>query len=378
MTKPNSPLGQAFAAWVDTLQNFYDPAALAVVKAVAARSPTPATVEVCYQLLGGWGGTGMTLPTPNPTFSFPADHGEHWSDAMEWRYLTQSLTLKGGGRVSVVTNLFRKAIATPKTAPTLKDVERQIYSTSVAFTLELPDQAPAHWWLPTTTFSALEGGVEIGDDPFRMVVGKVSLVGSGQNVFPITFRIEDDGDPLTGRPSFALDIQAAATNPFFLQGDKGYVGLNPNNPPGVAWYYYSWPQQATTGTVTIAGKPYEVESGVTWMDHQWGGYPAPLSAAPPKWTGWCWFEFQFDGDRSLTLACPHQAVTGGKLPLFNVGFGTYVEKGQSWLIPALLEVGAYAVSADTGVAYPSDWTIEAGQLGGPVLLAVKPKTVVQD
>lgn len=114
------------------------------------------------------------------------------------------------------------------------------------------------------------------------------------------------------------------------------------------------------------------------MDHQWGGYTAPKTATLPAWSGWCWFEFQFDGNRSLTLAAPHQAIADGKLPFFNPGFGVYVDNGVSTLIPAVLEVWAYTPSAATGAAYPSAWTIEAGTLDGPALLVVVPKTVLAD
>ena len=379
MSIDNSVLGQTFAAWLDTVSNFYDPELLALLETTAARSPSPATVEVAYQLLSGWTGTGMALPPPitEPSFSFPADHGEHWDMPIEWRYLTLSLDLEGGGRVSAICNLFRKAIATAATAPDLQPVERQIYSTSIAVTLELPGQAPVHYALPTTTFSALEGGVEIGNDPFRMIVGRVSLTGTS-DVFPIAFRIEDDGDPSVDRPPIVIDVTAQATNPLFLQGLNGYIGAKAGEPQSVAWYYYSWPQQATAGEVSIGEATYKVASGVTWMDHQWGGSPAPTASTPPAWTGWCWFEFQFDGDRSLTLACPHTAIKGDRLPFFSGGFGTYVENGQSWLIPALLEVGGYTPSPETDAAYPCDWNIQAGTVGGPVLLAVKAKPVVAD
>ena len=373
MPTSNSPLGQAFSGWLDTVANFYDADILATIKAAAAASPSPATVEIGLQLLGSWGGTGLSVPTASPTFSFPADHGEHWDMPIEWRYLTLSLNLAGGGRVSGICNIFRKAIATAATAPSLKPLDRQIYSTSIAVTLELPGEAPVHYNLPVQTFSSLEDAITVTNDPFSMMMGQqVSLTGTS-DVFPIAFSISDAGDDT--RPSLSIAIEAQATNRFFLQGDKGYIGA-PN--AGVSWYYYSWPQQATTGTVIIGGTAYAVESGLTWMDHQWGGSTAPTTAAPPAWTGWCWFEFQFEGNRSLTLAAPHQAVAGGQLPLFNPGFGVYVDNGVSTLIPAVLEVWAYTASADTGVNYPSAWTIEAGSLDGPVLLVVTPKTVLAD
>ena len=373
MSTTNSKLGQTFSAWLDTIANFYDAGMLATIKAAAAASPSPATVEIGVQLLNAWSGTGLTVPAANPTFSFPADHGEHWDMPIEWRYLTLSLNLAGGGRVSAICNIFRKAIATAATAPSLAPLERQIYSTSIAVTVELPGKDPVHYNLPVQTFSSLEDAIEVGNDPFKMVMGQqVSLTGTS-DVFPIAFKITDAGDAT--RPALTIDVAAKATNPLFLQGDKGYIGA-PG--AGVSWYYYSWPQQATTGSVTIAGTTYTVESGLTWMDHQWGGTTAPATAAPPTWTGWCWFEFQFDGNRSLTLAAPHQAVADGTLPFFNPGFGVYVDNGVSTLIPAVLEVWAYTPSAATGVAYPSAWTIEAGRLEGPVLLAVMPKTVLAD
>ncbi|MBO9709037.1 MAG: hypothetical protein J7521_12575 [Caulobacter sp.] len=373
MTTENSKLGRVFSAWLDTVTNFYDADILATIKAAAAASPSPKTVEVGIQLLNAWCGVGLNVPTANPTFSFPADHGEHWDMPIEWRYLTLSLNLAGGGRVSAICNIFRKAISTAALSPDLTPLERQIYSTSLAVTVELPGRDPAHYNLPVRTFSSLEDAIEVANDPFRMVMGdQVSLTGTS-DVFPIAFTIRDGGDDT--RPAIAIDIEAQASNPFFLQGDKGYIGA-PG--AGVSWYYYSWPQQQTTGTVTIAGQAYAVESGLTWMDHQWGGTTAPATATPPAWTGWCWFEFQFEGNRSLTLAAPHQAVPDGKLPLFNPGFGVYVDNGVYSLIPAVLEVWAYTPSAATGVGYPSAWTIEAGSLDGPVLLVVTPKTVLAD
>ncbi len=270
MTTTNSKLGQAFSAWLDTIANFYDADIMATIKAAAAASPSPATVEIAVQLLNTWSGTGLTLPTANPTFSFPADHGEHWDMPIEWRYLTLSLNLKGGGRVSAICNIFRKAIATTATAPGLTPLERQMHSTSIAVTLELPGQSPVHYNLPVQTFSSLEDAIEVANDPFKMVMGQqVSLTGTS-DVFPIAFTITDAGD--ASRPAITIDVAAQATNPFFLQGDKGYIGA-PDG--GVFWYYYSWPQQATTGSVTVAGTTYTVESGLTWMDHQWGGYTAP-------------------------------------------------------------------------------------------------------
>jgi hypothetical protein len=111
------------------------------------------------------------------------------------------------------------------------------------------------------------------------------------------------------------------------------------------------------------------------MDHQWGGARPPQTPVKPGWSGWCWFEFQMDGDRSLTLVCPHGPIEGGKLPLINPGAGKYIDRGSATSVLAALEVGHYTNSTETDAGYPSDWTIEVGSKDGPLFLVVKPKTV---
>ncbi|WP_158807104.1 lipocalin-like domain-containing protein [Beijerinckia sp. L45] len=376
-----SDLGTTFAAYLATIENFYTPDILALMRTVATTSPTPAAVEACYQLLSNWTGSGMNLPLPIPPatgLSFPKDHGEHWDTPIEWRYLACSLSLKGGGHIHAITNIFRKAIATVASASALRDVERQIYSTSRAVTIDLPGKAPVHYSLPVETRSALQGGMEVAGDPLKLVVGDTSLIATTSDVFPIRFHFEAAGDTAVGRPAITFDIEAEAANPLFLQGLDGYIGAPAGQPQAVSWYYYSWPQQPTTGTVIIDGTVHTAASGLTWMDHQWGGYPAPTAATPPGWSGWCWFEFQFDGNRSLTLACSHAGLKGHELPLINPGFGTFVDNGKASLVPAALEVLAYSKSTETDAHYPSDWLIEVGSAQGPLLLVVKPRTVLKN
>jgi predicted secreted hydrolase len=372
-----------FSSFLATVKNYYDPACLELMVRAAASSPSPTTVESAYQLLGSWTGTGLKIPTPIPpseALSFPADHGEHWDTPIEWRFYTLSLDLAAGGRVSVIANFFRKAIATAASAPGVRDLDRQIYSTSIATTIEMLDTEPIHYCLPVATLAPVEGGVEVGNEPFRMVVGKNSIVGGG-DVFPLHIHVEDSGDPTVGRPSIRIDVECADANPLFLQGENGYVGpqVKVGEVSSVGWYYYSWPQLPTTGMVTIGGTEHGVAAGRTWMDHQWGGSPPPATPKAPAWTGWCWFEFQFAGDRSLTVACPHQGITNGTLPPALPGFGTYVEKGVSTLVMALLDVSDYTKSPDTDARYPSSWLIEVKTPDdNSVALAVSPRTVLNE
>ena len=373
-----SKIGQVFLSQVNTITTFPDRALYNLIKQTAASNPSPQQVEVALALLGGYAGSPpQFVPTPIPpaaALSFPADHGEHFDMQIEWRYITLSLPLSNGGLASVIANFFRKSIATATTAPTLAPIDRQVYSTSIAVTIEMPGKPGVHYALPTTTFAPIDGTVAVTNNPFSMRIGSNSLTGTS-SVFPLHVHIEDAGD--STRPPIVIDVDCANTNPLFLQGQNGYVGpdTKPGEVPSVGWRYYSWPQQKTTGTVSIAGTNYGVSGGLAWMDHQFGGSPVVTSGPVGSWSGWCWFEFQFSGNRSLTLAAPHGPVPSGVLPADNSGFGTYIENGVSSLVACDLKVPSYVASPSTTARYPSAWSIDVRGTG--ILLNVVPRTTVE-
>lgn len=363
-----SHVGNIFAAYLDTVTTFPDATVFDLLKKTAASpSVTPAQIEVAWQMLGSYMGM-PDVPQPIPPaapLTFPADHGEHFDTLIEWRYFTLSLPLPNGGLVSVIANFFRKALVTEKLLPTAAALSRQLYSTSIGVTIEMPGQPGVHFAWPNTTFAAADGTVFVENAPFTMVLGKNSISG-GNDVFPLHIHLEDAGDAAVGRPSFVVDVDCQATNPLFLQGLNGYVGVGGN--PG--WYYYSWPQQNTSGQVVIGGTKYAVTDGLCWMDHQWGGSTAATSGSPYSWSGWSWFEFQFDGDRSFTGANTHGPIAGGTLPPNLPGFGTFVDNGTSTLMASSLNVGSYVQSPNTTARYPASWTLTAGN--GSIDLAIQP------
>ena len=286
ITTKNSKLGKVFLSFVDTIKGFHDPSILALIKQVASSSPSPTDIEAAYGLLGAWTSTGLTLPRPippAPALHFPADHGEHWDVPIEWHYITLSLNLECGGRVSAVFIIFRKAIATHASSPKrTTNLDRQIFSTSLGITIEMPGAPAVQHAFPVITHAPIEGGVKYGNNPFHLAVGKNSFNGS-VDMFPLCVHIEIPGDSLVGRPTIDIDVDCSATNPLFLQGSDGFVGA-----PGVpSFYYYSWPNQSTTGSVKIDEHRHVVTSGLTWMDHQWGGWDVPTSPTKLGGGGWC-------------------------------------------------------------------------------------------
>jgi predicted secreted hydrolase len=369
------PVGPLLKASLNSITGFPDKKLFALLNQVASGKTTVPQAMVAHNMLNKYANIG-NVPKPGYKFSFPLDNGEHFDTSIEWRYLTLSMPLKGGGLVSVMVNFFRNALVPPSVMPSLKPVERQLYSNSVGVTVELPGRPGVHYAWPIYALSGCD--VEIGNPPFKMVLGRNFLKGTN-TIFPLHMHLEDPGDWSVGRPSCVIDVEVEGTNPYFLQGKDGYVGPQDED-PDFAWYYMSWPQQKVTGTFTLDGVKYTAAAGSkAWMDHQWGGGKQQKSGPIVTGTGWCWFEFQFNGNQSLTCAVPHEPLVGGKLPQFNAGFGTYVDNGKYFLCLVLMQALAYTKSPSTNATYPSAWNLQIlpGDLTNPIALVVTPTCTVE-
>jgi predicted secreted hydrolase len=91
---------------------------------------------------------------------------------------------------------------------------------------------------------------------------------------------------------FALDLRCAPTQPLVLQGTQGLSRKGPL--PQQASYYYSQPQLAVAGAITLRGQRFEV-TGKAWLDHEWSDeYLAPEAV------GWDWIGMNLDDGSALT------------------------------------------------------------------------------
>ena len=90
---------------------------------------------------------------------------------------------------------------------------------------------------------------------------------------------------------FALELQFAPTQPLLLQGAQGLSRKGPQ--PEQASYYYSRPQLATSGALTLRGQRFEV-TGKAWLDHEWSQEYLHREAA-----GWDWIGMNLDDGSAL-------------------------------------------------------------------------------
>ena len=91
---------------------------------------------------------------------------------------------------------------------------------------------------------------------------------------------------------FQFDFELATTQPVLLQGTQGYSRKGPQ--PEQASHYYSQPQLAVSGMLTVGGQAQSVR-GRAWLDHEWSD-----ALLDPQAVGWDWIGMNLDDGSALT------------------------------------------------------------------------------
>lgn len=223
---------------------------------------------------------GFAVPTPDPTFSFPDDHGPHPDYRIEWWYLTATLTGTDGIDYGIQWTLFRSALA----AATSQDwTSPQIFMGHAGLTT--PD---AHYSAERLGRGGI-GQAGVTASPFRAFIDDWQMTSTaiGGDAF--------DALSLTARGAeFAYDLSLQANGPLIFHGDNGY---SVKSAEGQASYYYSQPFYTVTGTLTLPEGPVDV-TGTAWLDREWSSQPLSEDQS-----GWEWFSLQLpDGARLMAFA----------------------------------------------------------------------------
>ena len=219
----------------------------------------------------GTAAEGFATPAPNPTFTFPADHGPHPDYRIEWWYITANLKGPDGTAYGLQWTLFRTALAPGDTEGWQSP---QIWFAHAAVTT--PDQ---HF----TTERFARGGIGqagVEADPFRAWIDEWTLEGPDFNTMTLT----------ANGPDFGYDMSMQANVPLIFHGTDGYSTKSAN---GQASYYYSQPFFEIKGTLKLPTGNVVV-TGDAWLDREWSSQP--LSE---EQTGWDWFSLSFDSGAKL-------------------------------------------------------------------------------
>ena len=160
---------------------------------------------------------------------------------------------------------------------------------------------------------------------------------------------------------FAFELQFDATQPVLLQGDAGLSKKGPG--ANETSRYYSEPQLAVQGTLTLEGRPITV-AGRAWLDHEWSD-----TFIPPQAVGWDWIGMNLDDGSALTAFRLRRAdgsavYAGGSLRRAGEAVRSFGPDEVKFAPGRVWE------SAGSRARYPVQWTIDtpAGRFSVNALL----------
>ncbi len=314
-----------------------------LVLLLAGCGAEPPPVTNLQQTLGGEADPGFRRAlTPRP-FEFPADHGAHPAYQTEWWYFTGHLAVEDEAESSATPRRFGYQLTFFRQAlkPDSPAANADGWSTGQLYL--------AHF-----AVSDLDGAKFFHDQ--RLSRGAAGLAAAS------TDRLLVELDDWSARwQENVIELKAASddvslrlnlkpVSPVVPHGDRGLSVKGAG--PGNASYYYSIPELASSGTVTVAGKRLSV-SGSSWLDREWS-----TSVLSKNQTGWDWFSLQLGAGRYLMLFQLRDAQ--GRADGYAAG--TLVDGSRQLQLTAkdfTLSPGGYWRSPHSGARYPLSWRLEA-------------------
>jgi predicted secreted hydrolase len=236
--------------------------------------PLPARRAMLLALPGlALGGRAHALPVR--ALQFPRDHAAHPDLRTEWWYITGQATSADRAFGFQVTFFRSRVDGTQDLAS--KFAARQLVFAHAAVT----DVAGRRLWHDQRI--AREGfgiaSADTSDASLRLRDWSLLRTPAGWRAHVVA-------------ADFALDLTCAPTQPLLLQGREGLSRKGPDEQQ--ASYYYSEPQLATTGRLTLQGRGFDV-TGKAWLDHEWSDELLHRDAL-----GWDWIGMNLDDGSALT------------------------------------------------------------------------------
>lgn len=267
---------------------------------------------------------------------FPADHGAHPDFRTEWWYATGWLNLPDGSPLGFQTTFFRVRTGIGEASSSAFAPSQLILAHAAiadpGFGRLHHDERAARVGFGRAGFAIGETGVWIGNWRFEQRAGR----------YRVEVRSKD----------FAYALNLVPDGPPILNGQAGFSAKAQD--PRHASYYYSRPQLAVDGSVTLAGMPRNV-TGRAWLDHEWSSELLPDEAQ-----GWDWIGVNLvDGSALMAfrLRDPHNQALWSAASVRQ-------RNGNTEIMPAdavAFEPLRHWRSPRSGIIYPVEWRIRIGQ-----------------
>ncbi len=289
--------------------------------------------------LGAWALAPRSL-------QFPRDFGSHPALRTEWWYITGHARSEAGREFGFQLTFFRSRVDAAQALRSRFAAKQLIFAHAALTDLEgrvlLHDQRIARAGFGVASASEIDTDLQLRD-------------------WSLVRRPAGHYEARLPAGEFALDLHFTPTQPLLLQGDAGLSRKGPD--AAQASYYYSVPQLAALGRLTLKGRPFEV-SGTAWLDHE-----ASEALMHPEAVGWDWIGMNLDDGGALTAFRLRRQDgsalwAGGSLRTRD---GTLRVFGND---EVQFEPGAHWQSPRTGARYPVQWRVQtpSGSFGVRALL----------
>lgn len=231
----------------------------------------------------------------------PRDLGSHPDHAIEWWYLT-GYARSGAREFGFQVTFFRSRVPATQAMRSRFAAKQLIFAHAA-----LTDVQGKKLWHDQRIARA-SGSAEIdlaaaSEADTELRLSNWSLKREVDLAAPLATPGVNIGDGLRSRyrarvtgNGFSLDLQCTETQRWLLQGDGGLSRKGPEATQ--ASYYYSLPQLAVSGQITLQGRPFQLDvnaPNAAWLDHEWS-----QSLLPEQAVGWDWIGMNLIDGSALT------------------------------------------------------------------------------
>jgi len=291
--------------------------------------------------LGAWGlWPGLAPGLPARRLRFPRDHGSHPELRTEWWYITGQAEADGQLWGFQVT-FFRSRVEATQGLRSAFAAKQLLFAHAALTDLRgrrlLHDQRIARAGFGVAQASEADTQIRLHD---------WTLERSDAAASASRYATHIEG------ASFGLDLQFDTTQPVLPQGQEGLSRKGPE--AAQASYYYSQPQLAVSGSVTVEGRRMAVAAGTgrAWLDHEWSE-----ALMHPEAVGWDWIGMNLHDGAALTAFHLRRADgtalwAGGSYRALGAPVQVF---GQDAVV---FTAGRTWASARSGARYPVQWRVE--------------------
>jgi predicted secreted hydrolase len=296
----------------------------------------------------------VTYPrvVPGYRIELPRDEGSHPQFKTEWWYVTGWLQNGSGDPLGFQLTFFRSRTGIDADNPS-RFALRQVQFAHLAIS------------------DPKLGKVLHHEKSARSGFGLADATEGALDVYIDDWRLRREGDiyhAVAAANDLKLDLQLRPQAPPLLHGDEGFSQKGPQ--PSSASYYYSVPQLAVTGRISVDGREQAVQ-GRAWFDHEWLG-----EIVDERAQGWDWVGLNLN-DGGAAMMFQMRDASAGEPASETASELTSEPPGKLWAA-ATWRAGAggnavkykpqdvawkplrYWRSPRTGIRYPVEWQVTVG------------------